>query len=351
MAFNALFPGITNQVFTFNAPGFFEGSSGNQAFFATLGGAIPTEANSGNVTNVIADEAGIGDAPWTAIAGLGSRPGIDLNIPIENQWLSDEPQPESAKNHSIRPLTDSLAVFDLLTELAPTLSVIDYKLILNQAAAGTAASYERLIDGLNGLFGWYGALPVGNSNRDALYNGLYDLQADVGFTAVAGRLQIIPAGTNPVALAGSALDGIDAMAYRYAIRELNPFVVLGDNGIYDLHNVDGSLDLYDGGLGVGMTAEYIKARAELLNWKSQSFTNNGETLRSKDLLNATYIDKTQKDISGSDLTFTVVGRQRSTADTKIVFGSEQSETIAGGDVFIGDRLFGGNGNDTLIGNG
>jgi len=96
MAFGALFPGMTNQVTAFNAPGF-KSTSDNQAFFSILGGTIPAGVVT---TNVIADEASVGTVPWSAIAGLHSRPGTAVDIPIENQWKSDEPNAPNAKNHS-----------------------------------------------------------------------------------------------------------------------------------------------------------------------------------------------------------------------------------------------------------
>jgi len=66
LAFNALFPNITNQATGFDTPGI-KNTTTNQQFFAMLGGSVPTSANSGNVTNVIADESRIGDKPWNAI--------------------------------------------------------------------------------------------------------------------------------------------------------------------------------------------------------------------------------------------------------------------------------------------
>ena len=118
MAFNTLFPGTADQVAVFNAPGFADTTT-NQQFFAMLGGTVPTSANSANVTNVIADEATIGNAPWSAFAGKHSRPGAAVDIPIENQWLSDEPNPADPRNHSQMVLTDSLAVYNLLSQLSP----------------------------------------------------------------------------------------------------------------------------------------------------------------------------------------------------------------------------------------
>ena len=198
LAFNAMFGSSVGQAAGFDTPGFLNGAV-NQAFFAALGGSVPTSANSGNFTSVIADEARIGDKPFAAVAGLWSRPGTAVDIGIENQWLSDEPVPETTLNHSMKMLADSLAVFNLLASLDPSLSTSSYKLLLNGAASGTAASYERLLDAAARIFAINQALPpTGNDQRDALYLALYGVQASSAFQSIAGKVRIDPsAGIEP----------------------------------------------------------------------------------------------------------------------------------------------------------
>lgn len=96
MAFGTLFSSSTSEVTVFNAPGFVENEA-NEAFFATLGGAVPNAVNSASVVNVIADEALVGGQPFTPIAGLFSRPGMAIDIAIESQWQSDETKCISGK--------------------------------------------------------------------------------------------------------------------------------------------------------------------------------------------------------------------------------------------------------------
>jgi hypothetical protein len=91
MAFNKLFPNIVEKVTVFNSPGFTDTPT-NQQFFSRLGGVVPTQDNSGNVTNVIADQASVGQLPWSAIAGKHSIPGTLINVAIANKtggqaWL------------------------------------------------------------------------------------------------------------------------------------------------------------------------------------------------------------------------------------------------------------------------
>jgi pimeloyl-ACP methyl ester carboxylesterase len=166
MAFSSLFASHTGQVTVFNAPGF-SNSTVNQDFFIKLGGSIPTGSTSaGPINNVAADEALVGDSPFNFVAGMHSRLGVQVDIAIEKQTNSDEPNPLlPALNHSIVTLTDSLAVYKLLADLAPAsgenaFTTTDYKRILNQAVQGTAAGYERMIDALNKLFRPAAAVPA-----------------------------------------------------------------------------------------------------------------------------------------------------------------------------------------------
>ncbi len=179
---------IHHQITVFNAPGFLDDAD-NRTFFALLGGAIPAGANT---LNVIADEANVGLVPWSGIAGKHSRPGTAIDIPIENQWRGDEPNPTTgAWNHSQQILTDALAVHATLAKLDPNLSTTTFKPILQATAVGTSASLERIIDVLEKFFGINSTpLPTGNTNRDALYQALYGLHGNELFKASHGRVKI-----------------------------------------------------------------------------------------------------------------------------------------------------------------
>ncbi len=74
----------------------------------------------GSAGNVNTDEFGTGQKPWSAAAGLHSRPGADVDIAIEDQWLSDEPNPTiSTRNRRQMVMTDPLSDFALLSKLDP----------------------------------------------------------------------------------------------------------------------------------------------------------------------------------------------------------------------------------------
>ncbi|WP_418647609.1 hypothetical protein ACNQFN_22360 [Thauera butanivorans] len=342
MAFSTLFPGHAGLVTVFNAPGF-TSSSANQDFFAALGGTVPT---GGDITNVIADEAAIGSPPWSAIAGLHSRPGTPVDVAIEAQFNSDESAPPAAFNHSQQTLTDSLAVYALLADLDPALSADAYKSILNAAVSGTAAGLERIVDAVERVLGFGDTLlPVGNGNRDALHQAIAAINTTIEQRNLAGTLKIIPlAGMATTSLAAAAT-GPDALAYRYALKELNPFALLDAD--YSQHNPAGELDLYDPATGSGqLTDEWLADRAALLVALNQA--------RTTDLVatgGVFHVDPAGNDsVRYTDVdTDLVVKVGQTTLDPqRIVFGGEGSDPdLKGGD--LDDRLYGGAGDDTLDG--
>ncbi|MEZ5617333.1 MAG: hypothetical protein R3E40_03525 [Rhodocyclaceae bacterium] len=345
MAFGAVFASVTNQITVFNAPGF-KDNPDNRSFFALLGGAMPIGVNT---TNVIADEARGSAVPWSAIAGLNNRPGSAIDIPIENESRGDEPITARpvALNHSQQTLTDALAVYATLTKLAPTLSTTTFRSILQAAAVGTSASLERIVDVLETAFGINSIpLPAGNANRDALYQALNGLQGHPVFQANQGRL-ILENLTNKSAdgLKGLAKDGdIDTLAYRYALKELNPFALLGFD--YSAHNSNGRLDLYNPVTGQGeLTEEYLADRAVFLTWKNKlAIADIDASTTSYNRGGAS--DQWFRD-NGANLTINLGSGATPAAKPRIIFGADNTETLSGGS--RSDRLYGGGGNDVLYG--
>ncbi len=345
MAFGTLFPSASSQITVFNAPGFLDDAD-NRTFFALLGGAIPAGADT---TNVIADEANVGLVPWSGIAGLHSRPGTAIDIPIENQWQGDEPGSgrPSARNHSQQILTDALAVYATLAKLDPNLSTTTFKPILQAAVAGTSASLERIADALEKLFGINSTpLAFGNAQRDALYRALYGLQDNTLFQASQGRVRIETLTTLTAAELQAAAANPDALATRYALRELNPFAVLGAD--YSRFNQNGELDLFDPATGAGrLTSEYLADRAALLAWQTLLNTRDILTGPARPYSGDEVSEATQllDRATGSQI---VLGGQLA-ARRRILFGAAGMDLLDGGT--LNDRLYGGAGNDVLNGNG
>ena len=150
------------------------------------------------------------------------------------------------------------------------------------------------------------------------------------------------------------------IAYRYALRELNPFVAEGAD--YADFNGDGSLNLWDinhpGENTNGMTEEYIRDRSQMVILQMRYLKNN---------LNLTYDlvdDIVQGDWDYYDLgihpfagnrdrpiELSIDGNGIMTDNHRIVFGTDNNpkgeEILEGGG--RADRLYGRGGNDVLKG--
>ena len=179
------------------------------------------------------------------------------------------------------------------------------------------------------------------------------------------------------------------LAYRYALREMNPFAVVGAD--YTEQNKDHSLDLYSAENPHGMTNEYIEKRAEMLAWKNAfglanidytddfGSTNLSELGDKVAIATAIYSaipydvpfkssatgyalssayksmlpvkdlegDWTYEDKAGN-ISFNIDGENLTDLSNHYVrFGSDTIDELKGGD--LKDYLFGAGGNDTLNG--
>ncbi|MDZ7805101.1 hypothetical protein [Thiohalophilus sp.] len=223
MAFGALFPEVTENITVFNAPSFKQ-TAINEAFFSRMGGELPS---GDNTVNIAADEALLDEDPFVPIAGMHGRPGENIDIAIEDQFLSDEPDPFGSYNHSIQALTYSLAVYATLSLAAPDLSLDTYKTLLHSSAIGTAAGLENLIGKFGRLFDPDLEIPeAGNDYRDALYQTVYSIHNHADYQAAEGKVDVVSlAGMRRDALVTQAKTDI---AYRYALVNLDPFTLIGN---------------------------------------------------------------------------------------------------------------------------
>ena len=137
------------------------------------------------------------------------------------------------------------------------------------------------------------------------------------------------------------------IAWRYALRELNPFVIPDIS--YAQHNTDGSLDLYDPVTGQGaMTDLYLQDRAAMLTWKIR-FDRGLQASDTRTIQGDwDFVDYSMQ-TAGAPLTLAIEGNGISIFDHQIVFGSKHADALEGsGD---SDHLFGSGGDDILTGHG
>lgn len=358
-----LAPDMMNAVYTYNAPGFDTALRTNlfpltsEGFFNTLRaapigpitGPIGTAWNSGIMTQWYVQ----GDV----VHGIGSTPGSQGIVFSENtnQGVVDA--------HDIKAITDSLAIYDLFAEIDSSLNTADPAVgigkvtdILKAASNNSSDTLERTVNALVNFFGLEFAPLAGAliDNRDVLYQRVVQLQTVTKNLAANSTLQVDSLVTISASGLANLAQGSEALAYRYALKELNPFAIVGNNALYDAYNQNGELDLYNRVTGQGtLTAAYLADRATMLGWKNQDFTADGQrTLRGSRTETYQFIDKTLKDTFGNDLTFTVRGSQPGSVGNpaKVIFGGDAADLLVGGNVNAGDRLYGGGDDDTLQGN-
>ncbi len=269
-----------------------------------------------------------------------------------------------ADTHSLVLLVDSLSLLAAFESLDPSFTADDGADLLAAASNARASTLfltqgraegdtlERALDGLRKLvFGGeppptvpdYAATLVGNSWHDGqmraafhdnlkLLNGrIAELKAEPGF---APRLQLLADVGEDDLLRLANDPGQDGLAYRYALRELNPYALVGF--YHGHHNRGGELNLVDDSTGAGtITPEWIEARASMLAAFTEDNMEDGLPERA---FSHRYEDFAR------DLRLGPVGP----AIGKIVFGAGAPDAIFG--TAAEDMLFGGAGGDTLAGN-
>jgi Ca2+-binding RTX toxin-like protein len=122
-------------------------------------------------------------------------------------------------------------------------------------------------------------------------------------------------------------------AYRYALMALNAFAIVGSDSLYDPHNRNGELNLYDLENDTGLTDGWIDARSDMVVSLLRYNTRNGGA--------AAGITKRYEDRATGTALGLAAGLER------VVFGGTTKDTIIGGDAR--DKLFGGDSRDILNG--
>jgi hypothetical protein len=277
---------------------------------------------------------------------------IGLHQPGPVQTIQTESvRPTTTFGHGAPQMTDSLAVCDLFFRvdlsiagrgLADAFAILAP--IFQASSANVREMLESLVNGLGQLF-VDGYVPISaelRDNREALFSRVMQIRAvlpDSGLT-------IVPLTTLTAAELQTAASNPDAFATRYALRELNPFAVLGAD--YSRFNQNGELDLFDPATGAGrLTSEYLADRAALLAWQTllntrDILTGPARPYSGDEVSEATqFLDRA----TGSQI---VLGGQLA-ARRRILFGAAGMDLLDGGT--LNDRLYGGAGNDVLNGNG
>jgi Ca2+-binding RTX toxin-like protein len=308
---------VVSQTYTYNAPGI-GGAVGEMLEIFEIS---PANVPLTHITNVISQNG------FSVAAGLGTQLGSMANIFIEANR-------NPFHNHSIETATDALALYDLFATVNNQLDVQTVTDILHATAPTDNATLETGLDALRKLF--QGGQPTVTTvgDREQYYSNLLALKNELSPDGNSLGLPVLNLkDVNVPTLTNLAQNDI---AFRYALKELNPFVVLGAD--YTLHNESGELTLVNPETGVGeLTEDYLNDRAVFLAKKIEV---NSSTVATPSLTH--FKDNQLGEEIGSDIL----------PLPQVLFGDGTNEVLAGSTIIsFGDRLYGGSGDDQLFGHG
>ena len=297
-----------------------------------------------------------------AVANSGSHP-VPVGLAIEGQPVVEipgvAPKFDYLNTHSLTLIADSLRLQIVFKEIDPGISLDTITGILQASSAIAANTLTQTAEGdtlekalypLRTLF--LGptldplTLPSSNdpgsfgniANRTVFYNAIGAVETALN----SQTFQIVSLVDMPTeTVKGNALlPGDTGTAYRYALKNLNPFVVIGAD--YTQFHNPGDLDLYDPTTGNGsITLEYLKDRATFLTNKIEVNTSAFPSVTGGAISVSSFTyyrdNQSQYEIGSSFVSM-----------HQMIFGDATDETIDGSNVW-GDRLYGGDGADTING--
>jgi len=270
----------------------------------------------------------------------------------ERIGLFNEQSAFPVDNHFMYKLTDSLALMVAMQQLDTSVTLAELNKMFDAASANANSSNEQILDGLRKILlgGNITATPVFDASdvpaRTTYHQNLQDFINSAQFKLAQSKIAVVSLLNTPVANIINAVkyDNSIGMAYRYALKELNPFIVAGSD--YSLFNQNGELDLYDPVTGTGtLTDAWITDRANMASWLLQANVADTATLlvSPTDGYALRYDDRaTGKEVS--------LRQDLMQSQHRIVFGSDKSETTLWGED-LSDHLYGGGGDDRLVGFG
>ncbi len=237
-AFTRLFPETGALAYSVNGAGYptglLPGLSGNaesniSKLFSILGGR--DRFDSGSITNFFGSAAP-NFVTMDSSFGLKQQ-GSHVEIYTE----SASPMPGIVFGHGSSQMTDALAVYDLLIRLdkryqtGTATSVLGELETIFKAISGTADyTFESLVNTLNKLLVSSSSAPIAKNNREALYSNINSIRKAIDKIPVSAvitvdPLPIYPVSTIIIMAKGIDLNTNDSLAYRYALKELNPFAI------------------------------------------------------------------------------------------------------------------------------
>ncbi|WP_455378084.1 putative Ig domain-containing protein [Petrachloros mirabilis] len=349
-----------------------------------LSGIQVTEGAFSKITQIFGDAA-FGDDTLVALSGLSAGP--IQSVLIEGQPLLPGtiiPRlSDAGSSHSITLIVDSLAVQELIQAVDPAYRQAGAELLIRAASNIRAIdtltqeraegdSLEKTVDAFRKLF--LGPTPPppyplnvdfavgGFSNlnfRNEMYAAIQTVKKRVAALQaqfVGMTFTIADLGDPTIAAAaivGAADTDTDlGIAYRYALKELNPFAIIANStqandALYAVHNDLGQLDRFNSEDGAGtLTAQYFHDRALFLAEKI-SLNMADRQISSGNIHFVNYL--ADSELAAGQIGYEIETRVDFRTDQEFLFGSDGLDQLEGNSG--ADHLYGGGGADTLIGKG
>jgi pimeloyl-ACP methyl ester carboxylesterase len=299
-------------------------------------------------------------------------------------------QGDFGNTHSLTLIIDSLALMEAYMSIDSNLTKVQAESIFAAASntratrvapngvGGTAEgdSLEKALDALRRLYlgpaGYQADTPFDDTNggfgraidfRTTFHQNIANLK---GAAVVKGggrlvnlvpenRFSLIngePVGTTGLAVAAALAASSEApegIAYRYALQELNPFVLLDNPALYAQHNQSGELDLFNPTQGRGrLTAQYLRDRAAFLERRLYLNVANEPTLQPSATASV-YNDGKYFEDRARGLVLLQGTQTWDPTLAKTIFGRDADESLLGGNQ--ADALYGEGGADQVFGFG
>ena len=339
MAFTRLFPEVDANAISVNGLGFkTENSTVNNLFAALNGDSQFNESQIQNVYGIDGYEFAAQDT--FLLQQVGAYDGIF----IESAGF------DTYGGHSCSQMTDSLAVYNLFSQVDASLTLSTITSLLETSANKADHTLESAVTALGKLF-VTGFTPRTGSEYDSKRDDLYtDIDAISSILENTSGLSIEVLSTTdangnvtPFSSSDIESNARTDIAYRYALVNLNPFAVVGAD--YSSFNQNGELDIFYPATGKGqLSTMYLVDRAEMLSFLIEKNINDGAN---QSIIR--FEDKASGEV--------VLQQGLNAPQRSVVFGSEQGEELDGskpsaeqpyiGDNF-NDRLYCMGGNDTLL---
>jgi Ca2+-binding RTX toxin-like protein len=348
-AFTRLFPTLQADALSVNGAGYptglIGGLSGNaptniRNLFGRLGGADRFARH--QITNIFGSAGG-------QFVSMHSEFGL-VQQGMHHEIFTESSSWDNAFGHAGGPMSDTAAIHDLFFRIDKSIQRLDVARAVNilrpifeAAALDDDGSFEAVVNMLGTLL-VPGYRPVSGAN-ETRNEELYRAIADVRAVSVSdGRLlPFLGAGSiDPAATA--KLDSPAGLAARIALDKLTPFAVEGAD--YSSLTANGAYTLYNAASDQGeLTNRWIEDRSAMMGFLSEFNSGDGAMPVGKQAERYVY----EQVGTTAPRSVTVRGRKESASafPAKVTFATPAADTVLGSDVYVGDRIYAGGGDDVV----